>query len=185
MVFKFILSATVLLSMQGCVYRVITDYDNCVPNALVLEFKKNLNLYIIDDSKGQNKYSSMNFTNGEYYLCIEEEDECTQNYNGAYYQGWKIVPLSAKSFRFTGLYKTNKPNFLLGAFVSESSALQIEINGTKAWLSSYELDKSNIKKKSFKNLEKLHANSIKINDYISVFECSNANVEERDWTLVW
>jgi len=89
----------------------------------------------------------------------------------------------------TGRYKTNKPNFILGAFVSDTSAFQIEINQTKAWVSVYELnDKENFKKSSEKSIQKLNRNrklATDWNDWMTIFECPNPNVKKDDWDLIW
>ena len=180
----------ILFILQGCTYRVITDYEDCATEKLYFELKDNLNMYLIDDSNGIYKYSSMNFPKNEYYVCIGTEDRCVEEYKGQYYQGWKIIPISSKGFYLTGRYKTNKPNFILGAFVSETSALQIEINQTtKSWISVYELnDKANFKKSSEKSILKLNRNrklATDWNDWMTIFECPNPNVKEVDWNLIW
>jgi len=130
----------------------------------------------------------MNFVKGEHYLCIGEGDECIRNYTGQYYQGWKLIPVLSKPFHLTGKYKTKKPNFILGAFAPETSALQIEINGKKVWLSDYELNESNLKKSSLESIKALNKNrklSTDWNDWMTEFECPSPNVKETDWELIW
>ena len=184
-----ILLIFILFILQGCTYRVVTDYEDCVSEELYFELKDNLNIYLIDDSKGTYKYSSMNLPKNEYYICIGTKDTCIKEYTGQYYQDWKIIPIPTKSFHLTGRYKTNKPNFILGAFVSDTSAFQIEINQTKAWVSIYELnDIENFKKSSEKSIQKLNRNrklATDWNDWMTIFECPNPNVKKDDWNLIW
>ncbi len=80
-ILKYIFIIFLILNLQGCTYRIVTDYENCVSKELIFEFKDNIKLYIIDDSKARYKYSSMNFPKGEHYLylCSDEEDECLKN----------------------------------------------------------------------------------------------------------
>ena len=132
-ILKYILLIFSIFILQGCTSSIETDYENCVSKELIFEFKDNIKLYIIDDSKGIYKYSSMNFPKGEHYLylCSNEEDECRREYTGQYYQGWKLIKIESKPFHLTGKYKTNEPNLILGAFAPSTSALQIEINGIK------------------------------------------------------
>lgn len=187
---KHILLIFFILILQGCTYSIVTDYDNCVSKELVFEFKDNLKLYIIDDSKGIYKYSSMNFPEGEHYLhlCSDEEDKCEREYSGQYYQGWKLIKIQSKPFHLTGRYKVNEPNFILGAFAPETSALQIEIDGIKVWLSDYELDESNLKKSSANSIKELNKNrklSTDWNDWMTEFQCPNTDVKESSWELIW
>ena len=186
---KNILLIFIVFTLQGCTNRVITDYENCVSEELTFEFKDNLNLYLIDDSKGTYKYSSMNFLEGEHYLCIGEKNECIREYTGQYYQGWKLIPVLSKNFHLTGKYKTNEPNAILGAFAPDTDALQIEIDGIKAWLSVYELkDTSNLKKSSTKSIQELNKNrklATDWNDWMTIFECPNPNVQKKKWERIW
>jgi len=178
-----------LLFFQGCTYRTITDYEKCTSEDLFFELKDNLDIYLIDDSMATYKYSSMNFPNNEHYICIGENDECKKEFTGSYYQGWRIIPVPSKIFHLTGKYKINEPNFILGAFAPTTSALQIEINNTKAWISVYELENmDNFKKSTTKSIQELNKNrkpKVDWNDWMTIFECPNPNVKEIDWKLSW
>jgi len=173
----------IIIILQGCTYRTVTDYKNCVSKELIFEFKENLKIYIIDDSSGKHKYSSMNFPNGEHYLCVGEGDECIQSYKEK--EDWNLIPLQSKSFHLTGNYKTNVPNTILGAFVPKTSALQAEIDGTKVWLSLHQFDNSNHKLSIKESIERLKENSELLNGWHLVFECPNTSVKEVDRTLIW
>ena len=146
-------------------------------------------MYLIDDSMATNKYSTMNFPNNEHYVCIGKYKECEEKFSGSYYQNWKLIPISSKIFHLTGKYKINKPNLILGAFAPTTSALQIEINNTKAWISVYELeDMDNFKKSTVKSIQELNKNRkprVDWNDWMTTFECPNPNVKEIDWELIW
>lgn len=179
---KYILLICSILILQGCTYRIITDYKNCVSEDLVFEFKDNLKLYIIDDTNAEYKYSSMNLPKGEHYLCVGEEDECIKEFSSEYYN---LIPIESKPFHLTGTYKVNRPNIILGAFVSETSAIQIEINGIKTWVALYELDEDNLKKSSEESLKKLNKNTKVLNGWHKVFECPNTDVKKDDWELVF
>lgn len=189
-ILKYILLLLLILTLQGCTYRIVTDYENCVSKELIFEFKDNIKLYIIDDSKATYKYSSMNFPKGEHYLflCSDEENKCIKEYSGQYYQGWELIKVESKPFYLTGRYKTNEPNFILGAFAPDTSALQIEIGGIKAWLSEYDLDINNMKKSSANSIKELNKNrklSTDWNDWMTKFECPNIDVKKSSWELIW
>lgn len=175
LIIKYILLLVLIFSFYGC-SRTITDYENCVSEELHFEFKNELNLYIVDDSKGKYKYSSMNFPKGEYYLSFKKE-------NGVYYSGWKFIPIKSKSFYLTGKYKIDKPNFILSYVLDSSSSLQIDINNTKTWISPYELSKETLKKSYMNNREKLYKNTK--NKYGFKFKCPNEDVKENDWHIFW
>ncbi len=179
----------IILLLQGCTYRTITDYENCVSGDLFFELKDNLNIYLIDDSMATYKYTSMNFPSNEHYICIGENDECKKEFTGSYYQDWKIIPIPSKIFRLTGKYKINEPNFILGAFVSTTSALQIDINNTKAWISVYEIeDMDKFKKSTTKSIQELNKNRkprVDWNDWMTEFQCPNTDVKKSSWELIW
>jgi hypothetical protein len=189
LILRSILLALIILTFQSCTYRVITDYEDCISEKLLFELKDDKNLFIIDDSRGTYKYSSMNFPKNEYFVCISEKNGCIKEHSGYYQEGWKIIPVSSKSFHLTGKYKINKPNVILGAFASEYSALQIDINGTKAWIAVYELyDASNFKKSSQDSIIRLNKNRKLTTDWydmMGAFECPNPNVKESDWKIIW
>lgn len=189
-ILKYILLLLLILTLQGCTYRIVTDYENCVSKELIFEFKDNIKLYIIDDSKATYKYSSMNFPKGEYYLdlCLDKEDECIKKYSGEYYQGWKLIKVESKPFHLTGRYKINEPNFILGAFASKTTALQIEIGDIKAWLSEHDLDIDDMKKSSANSIQELNRNRklhTDWNDWMTEFKCPNTDVKESSWKLIW
>lgn len=189
-ILKYILLLLLILTLQGCTYRIVTDYENCVSKELIFEFKDNIKLYIIDDSKATYKYSSMNFLKGEHYLylCSDEEDKCIKEYSGQYYQGWKLIKVESKPFHLTGRYKINKPNFILGAFASKTSALQIEIGDIKAWLPEYDFNIKNMKESSTNSIKELNKNrklSTDWNDWMTEFKCPNSDVKESSWELIW
>ena len=177
--------------IHGCAYSIVTDYENCVSKELIFEFKENLKLYSIDDSKGKHKYSSMNLPQGEHhlYICSEEEDQCLKEYSGRYYyQGWRLIKINSKLFHLTGRYKKNEPNIILGMFAPSTSALQIEINGENIWLSDYELDINNLTQSSLKSIKQLNENrklQTDWNDYMTEFQCPNKDVRENSWKLIW
>ncbi len=188
-ILKYILLIYSIFTLQGCTYSTVTDYENCVSEELIFEFKDDLQLYIIDDSEGKNKYTSMTFPEGEHYLCIGKENTCINAYKDysdtyKYHQGWKLISVPSRPFHLTGKYKTNKPNSILGIF-EHASALQIELNGIKVWLSDYQLDDSNLKESSAKNITKLNKNSKMINEWMSVFECPNIDVKEINSEIIW
>ena len=189
-ILKYIFLLFLIFTLQGCTYRIVTDYENCVSEKLIFEFKENTKLYIIDDSKATYKYSSMNFPKGEYYLylCSDKEDECLKKYSGQYYKGWNLIKVESKPFYLTGRYKINKPNLILGAFVPETSALQIKIGDIKAWVSEYDLDINNMKKSSANSIDKLNKNRkprTDWNDWMTKFECPNIDTKESSWELIW
>ncbi len=178
----FFLGVFVFFILQGCNSRVITDYDKCIFEKLYFEFKDDLNIYLIDDSKGKNRYSNMNFKKGEDYICIGKKDTCIKDFKGAYYKGWKILPLASKRFYLTGKYKISKPFSL---FMSETSALQIDINHTKAWISIYEInDKTNFKKSSLTSIQKLNKLRGEHPKWMTIFKCPNPNVKKVGWDLI-
>ena len=188
MLSKNIILIIMVLSLQGCTNRVITDYENCVPEGLTFELRDDLGVFIIDDSEGENKYSSMNFPEGEYYLCIKEGMGCAKSY-GEYSEGWSMIYLKSRTIRLTGRYKTNKPNAVLGAFAPDTFALQVEIEDKKAWVSISEFrDMSNFKESSTKNIQELNKNrklTTDWNDWMTKFECPNPNVKEIDSKKIW
>ena len=185
---KNILLIFIVLTLQGCINRTITDYENCVSEELTFEFKDKIGIYIIDDSEGKNKYSSMNFPKGEYYLCVKEGMRCL-NFSGEYYEGWNIIHVKSKTIQLTGKYKTNKPNGILSAFAPDTEALQVVIDGNKAWISVYELeDVANFKKSSDKSIQELNKNrklATDWNDWMTIFECPNPNVLKKKSERIW
>lgn len=186
---KYILLIFSIFTLQGC-FSTVTDYENCVSEELIFEFKDDLQLYIIDDSEGTNKYTSMTFPKGEHYLCIGKDDACIDAYKDysdtyKYHQGWKLIPVPSKPFHLTGKYKTNKPNSILGTFAPDTSALQAEIDGTKVWLSLHEFDNSDHKQSVEESIEKLKRNSELLNGWHLVFECPNTDVKEVNSELIW
>lgn len=186
-ILKYILFPFLILTLQGCTYSIVTDYENCVSKELIFEFKDNIKLYAIDDSKATHKYSSMNFPKGEHYLylCSDEEDKCIKKYSRQYYQGLELIKVESKPFHLTGRYKTNEPNFILGAFAPDTSALQIEIGDIKAWLAEYDLDIRDIKSSSASSIKELNNNRKLSNTWITEFECPNTDVKESSWELIW
>lgn len=187
---KYISLLFLIFLLQGCTYRKITDYENCVSSELTFEFKDDINLYIIDDSNGEYKYSSMNFPNKQYYLfiCSDDEDTCKREYSGQYYQGWKLIKIKSTPFYLTGKYKINQPQSLLSAFAPKTSALQIYINGTYTWVSDNELNDINLKNISKNSIKELHKNrrlTTDWNDWMTEFQCPNPNVKEIDTELIW
>lgn len=188
MLSKNIILIIMLLVFQGCTNRVITDYDNCVPEGLTFELKDDLGVFIIDDSEGKNKYSSMNFPEGEYYLCIEEGMGCAKSY-GEYSKGWSMIYLKSRTIRLTGRYKTNKPNAILGAFAPDTFALQVEIADKKAWVSVREFkDMSKFKESSRKSIQELNKNrklTTDWNDWMTKFECPNLDSKEVGSKKIW
>jgi hypothetical protein len=177
-----------VLSFQGCTNRTITDYENCVLDGLTFELKDEIKVFVIDDLEGKNKYSSMNFPKGEYYLCIKKGMDCAIGY-GEYSRGWSMIYLKSKTIRLTGRYKTNVPNAVLGAFAPDTFAFQVEIEDRKAWVSVNEFeDMSNFKESSAKNIQELNKNrklTTDWNDWMTKFECPNPNVKEVDSEKIW
>jgi hypothetical protein len=184
-VFRSVLLLFLVLFLQGCTYSKITDYSNCVSKDLTFEFKDDLSLFIIDDSKGENKYSSMNFPNDEHYICIGRGDQCVRDHKGLYYKGWKLIPLRSEPFHLTSRYKTNVPNSILGIFAPDTSALQAEIAGKNVWLPVYVLDEYHLKKSSTESIRALNKNTRMLNGRIPIFECPNENVKEDGSEKVW
>ena len=160
-------SFSTLFFFQGCAYRIITDYDSCVPQNLTFQFKDRYALYIIDDSKVDRKYSSMNFEKGEYYICLDKSD--SSNYIcGMLRSDYNLIPLKNQPFHLTGKYKYNDPNLILGIAVSDSHALQADFNGTLVWISIYNLaNKHDHKEYTHKNIDYIFKES----DYYRDFEC--------------
>lgn len=162
--FYTLFSFSLLLLFQGCAYRIITDYDNCVPQNLTFEFKDKYALYIIDDSNidtPHGRYSSMNFEKGEYYICLDKQID-SPNYvcGGMHKSEYNLIPLKNQPFHLTGKYKYNDPNLILGIAVSDSHALQADFNGTIVWISAYTVaDKDNQKEHTHKNIDDLFKDS--------------------------
>lgn len=133
-------SIGVLLLFQGCAYRIITDYDNCVPQDLTFEFKDKYALYIIDDGNAENppqRYTSMNFEKGEHFICIDYGSDSSDHVCGGTPKSeFNVIRLKNQPFHLTGKYKYNDPNLILGIAVSDSHALQADFNGTLVWIST-------------------------------------------------
>lgn len=174
---KYILLISSLLVFTGCTDRTITDYDNCVPDGLTIEFKDEIGMAIIDDSEGENKYSTMNFPKGEYYLCVREGDGCLF-FSGEYYEGWNIIRLKSKTIKLTGKYKTNKPHGINSAFNSDSGALQVLIEGRKAWISESYIDETDVKESSIEVIKEIRKNSSSPDELAFYFKCPNTDVKE-------
>jgi len=179
-----------VLAFQGCTNRTITDYENCVPAGLTFELKDEIKVFVIDDSEGKNKYSSMNFPKGEYYLCIKEGMGCAYDY-GEFSKGWSMIYLKSKTIRLTGRYKTNVPNAVLGAFAPDTFALQVEIEDRKAWVSVSDLrDMSDLKEtseneKSIQELNKNRKSISDLHDWMTKFECPNQDVKKKGSEKIW
>lgn len=184
-ILKYFLVLLSVLSFQGCTYRIVTDYSECVSSELTFEFKEDLNLFLIDDSDGEHKYSSMNLPKGEYYICVGEGDQCMKDYAGQYSRGWKLIPIHPEPFHLTGKYKTNVPNLILGAFASETEALQANIAGKNVWLPVYVLDERKLGASSKESINALNKNTTLINGWLPDFKCPNTDVKEEGWELVW
>ena len=174
---KYILLISSFFFFAGCTTRTITDYDNCVPAGLTIEFKDAIGISIIDDSEGKNKYSSMSFPKGEYYLCVKEENGCLY-FSGQYYEGWNIDHLKSKTIQLTGKYKTNKPNGISSAFTPDTVALQVLIDGRKAWISEMDIDEADVKESSIKVVREVRKNSSSPEELVSEFKCPNTDVKE-------
>ena len=187
---KYILLTFLIFTLHGCIYRVISDYEDCVSENLTFEFKDNIKLYIVDDSNARYKYSSMNFPKGEHYLylCSDEEDECLNEFSGPYYRGWKLIRVESKPFHLTGRYKIDKPNLILGAFAPETSALQIKMGDITAWVSVYVFDMDYMKESSASSVEELNKNRKPRTDWnnrMTKFECPNSDAKESSWEVFW
>lgn len=165
-------SFSTLFFFQGCAYRIITDYDNCVPQNLTFEFKDKYALYIVDDGNAENppeRYTSMNFEKGEHYICLDRQID-SPNYvcAGMSRSEYNLIRLENQAFHLTGKYKYNDPNLILGLAVSDSHALQADFNGTIVWIGDYELaDKHNHKEYTHKNIDYIFKESSSHRD----FEC--------------
>lgn len=176
-------SIGVLLVFQGCAYRVITDYDNCVPQNLTFEFKDKYALYIIDDGNAENppqRYTSMNFEKGEHYICIDSSNSSDSVCGGTSKSEYNVIRLKNQPFHLTGKYKHNDPNLILGLAVSDSHALQADFNGTIVWISIGRLAyKHDHKEYTHKNIDYIFKESSNHRD----FECPlNSRVTDFGFT---
>lgn len=182
---KNIILLIMVLAFQGCTNRTITDYENCAPAGLTFEFKDEIGIFVIDDSEGKNKYSSMNFPKGEYYLCIKEGLRCANSY-GEYSEGWSTIYLKSKTIRLTGRYKASKPNAVLGAFAPDTFALQVKVEDRKAWVSvsdlrsMSDLKETSANEKSIQELNKNRKSISDLHDLTTKFECPNPDVIKKD-----
>ena len=159
--------------VQGCVFRTITDYENCVPDDLIFEFKDRFQHCIVDDSKSQQKFSSMNIPEGEYFF---SECESTSDY--------KYTKVTTP-FRLTGKYKFSSPKALLAAFVGDSDAIQVDINGTKAWMSTYSLREAYYHKAYVaKSVNAFNKKSRLEHGWHYIFECPNDKYYISDWNII-
>lgn len=168
-----------ILFFQGCAYRIITDYENCVSPKLTFEFEVDVKLCIIDDSQTERKYSSMNFPDEEYYLSTG--NGCDGHGN----VGIKYIPMHTQAFHLTGKYKVNRPKALLGAIISDTAALQADFNGTKVWISPQHLVYTDHKEYAENSIKALTEKSEFYNGWHLIFECPNTDVKEVGWMSRW
>ncbi len=174
---QHLIMLALLLTLQGCTYSTVTEYKDCVSPELTFDFKDNVKLYALDDSAAEIKYSRMNINEGEFYLCTGSD---CHSYPSSKF---KYIPLQSVPFHLTGKYRTSEPNIILGTFVSETSALQADINGTIVWMSLHEFEKHQHKKEVENSIIKLKRNSTLQNGWHLRFECPNNDVQVEDWWL--